>query len=82
MDYSMKQVVPDKQKDKPVVEPKAPEAPTVVGGDSFPDRDTFQGEKVDGSYATAKFEKENIVGNLKKVGEEIKTRFGLEDRGV
>lgn len=51
-------------------------------GKQFPDTDHFKGQPVDSEYASVPTDKDMIQANLKKAGEEIQTRFGLEERGV
>lgn len=53
-----------------------------VGGDKFQDTDFYKGKPVDANYQTVPEDKEQIEKNLKKAGEEIQTRFGLDERGI
>lgn len=44
--------------------------------------DKWQGEVVDMNYGVVPTEKATIQANLKKAGEDVLTRFGLDQRGV
>jgi len=77
----------DYTKSKKVKVPKTQSTGKAVdtapdGGKQFPDTDTFKGKPVDSNYATVPTDKDAILANIKKAGEEVKTRFGLEERGV
>jgi hypothetical protein len=48
----------------------------------FPSTDEWAGKPMTGDYQTIPEEKDAIERNLRKAGEEIQTRFGLETRGV
>jgi hypothetical protein len=50
--------------------------------ETFPDTDTYQGKPVDANYGTIPTDKDAIEANLRKVGQENITRFGLDERGV
>lgn len=83
MDYTKKTISVDDQTMKPPTgTPVIPKAPVVQGGDQFPDTDTYKGQKVDSNYAPIDLEKDNIKENLRKMNEDTKARFGLDDRGV
>lgn len=70
-------------KSVPKTQPEGRQVDTgPVEGKQFPDTDHFKGKPVDAQYATVPTDKDKIMANLKKAGEEIQTRFGLEERGV
>lgn len=52
------------------------------GAERFPATDEWAGKPVTGDYQTIPEDKEAIEANLKKAGEEVLTRFGLDERGV
>ena len=52
------------------------------GKEKFQDTDFYKGKPVDANYQTVPEDKAQIEKNLKKAGEEIQTRFGLDERGV
>ena len=51
-------------------------------GETFPSTDEWAGKPVTGDYQTIPEDKQAIEENLKRAGEEVQKRFGLETRGV
>ena len=52
------------------------------GAEMFPATDEWKGKPVTGDYQTIPEDKDAVEENLRKAGEEIQSRFGLETRGV
>ena len=50
--------------------------------EAFPATDDWKGKPVTGDYQTIPEDKEAVQENLKRAGEEVQKRFGLETRGV
>lgn len=83
MNYDKTITTPDPKKAPVTTEAGVPmQEQPVTGGNQFPDTDTWNGKKVDSNYATVPSDKEAILENLKKAGQEVQTRFGLETRGL
>jgi hypothetical protein len=52
------------------------------GAEMFPETDTWKGKPVTGDYQTIPEDKEAVEQNLRVAGEEVRSRFGLDTRGV
>jgi len=94
MQYTTEPPVAEKNKLEPVVhvlgqqvapDSEVPGKVTDTGPQpaaTFPDTDTWKGKPVDGNYGTIPEDKDAVEANLRKVGEENQTRYGLDVRGV
>ena len=52
------------------------------GAEMFPATDEWKGKPVTGDYQTIPEDKDAIEENLRVAGEEVQSRFGLDQRGV
>lgn len=85
MDYTKKTLEPVKTPAPPAATepPATPKTDTgPKGTEMFPSTDEWKGKPVTGDYQTIPEDKEAIEENLKKAGEEVRNRFGLNEMGV